>query len=303
MSRFALPGAELLGHDRKRAIVSFGVALTLFVVSFLAGSIAEWNGFTNDWFARFPLAVLASFVAIGVIAAGTAYWNGGLVSSWLVAFAAAFGWLSNVLIGEETALPEGVVAPLGLAGGIAVTLGTVGYAIGRYLRVRNTGNEKDALPEPLLRILLGDEPDQFISWGTRAGGLFVAAAALIYVTNPDASLAVRKFELVETFIPAGGLYAPFVFGTVAIPGWLAVATWPAYRGEGLLASWIILFGPFFGAWVTDDVLLGRLTGSGPLVDAVLVLLGASVLAVVLGTAGFVLGSGLRRAIERRRPAS
>ena len=303
MSRFALTGAELLGHDRKRAIVSFGVGLTLFVVSFLAGSIAESNGLTNDWFARFPLAVLASLVAIGVLAAGAAYWNGGLASSWFVAFAAAFGWLSNVLIGEDTALLEGVVAPLGLAGGIAVTLGTVGYAIGRYLRARNTGDGKGALPEPLLRILLGDEPDQLISWRTRTGGLFLAAAASIYVTSPDALFSIRTFELVEIFIPAGGLYAPFVFGTVAIPGWLAVATWPAYRSEGLLASWLLLFGPFFGAWVTDDVLLGRLTGSGPLVDAVLVLLGAFVLAVVLGTAGFVLGSGLRQAAEYRRPAS
>ena len=302
MSRFALTGAELLGHDRKRAIASFGVALTLFVVSFLAGSVAESNGFTNDWFARFPLAVLASFVAIGVLAAGTAYWNGGLASSWLVVFAAAFGWLSNVLIGEETTLLEGVVAPLGLAGGIAVTLGTVGYAIGRYLRVRNTGDEKDALPEPLLRILLGDEPDQLVSWGTRAGGLFLAAAASICVTSPDALFSIRTFELVGGLVPASGLSAPFVFGTVAIPGWLAVATWPAYRSEGLLASWILLFGPFFGAWVTDDVLLGRLTGSGPLVDAVLVLLGAFVLAVVLGTAGFVFGSGLRQVIGRRQPA-
>lgn len=301
MSRFALMGTELLGHHRKRTVVSFGVAVTLFVVSFLAGSIAESKGFSNDWFARFPLVVLASFVAIGVIAAGTAYWNDGLVSSWLVAFASAFGWLWQMLVGEETVLSGGVVAPLGLAAVIAVSLGTVGYAIGRYLRTRNTDDAKDALPGPLFRILLGNEPGQLVSWGTRASGLFLATAVLIYVTSPDASLAVRKFELVETFIPAGGLYAPFVFGTVAIPGWLAVATWPAYRSEGLLASWLLLFGPFFGAWVTDDVLLGRLTSS-PLVDAVLVLLGAFILAVVLGTVGFVLGSGLRRAIERRRPA-
>ncbi|PSP54722.1 hypothetical protein BRC82_09315 [Halobacteriales archaeon QS_1_67_19] len=300
MAFLALTDTELFGRDRSRTVVSVGVAIALFAGSSLAGGIAESSGVSNDWFARFPLAVLASLVAIGAIAAGTAYWNGGLVSSWLVAFASPFGWLSNVLVGAKPAFPEGVVAPLGLAGGIAVSFGTVGYAIGRYIRVRGTENGKNALPDPLLRILLGDEPDQFIRWGTRAGGLFVVAGALIYVTSPDTSLSVRTFEFP---IPAGGLNAPFVFGTVTIPAWIGTAMWPAYRNEGLLASWLLLFGPFFGAMLTDEVLVGRLTGSGLLVDGVLVLLGTFVLAVALGTVGFVLGSGLRRASENRRPAS
>lgn len=293
MARTPQMTVELLGRDRKRTIISIGVAIALFVIVFLVSAIAESRGLTNDWFARYPLAVLGFLVVIGAMAVGTAYWNSGLVPSWLVAFAPTFGWLWTVLVGNETAFPEGVAAPFGLAVIIAVPLGTVGYAVGRFLRLRNTEDGKDAFPEPSLGILLGDDPNQLVSWGTRAVALSLATAVLIYLTSPDV------ISSVGTIVPTGGLYAPFVLGPVAIPVWLAVAMWPAYRGEGLLASWMILFGPFFGAWLTDDVFLGRLTGSGLLVDAVLVLLGAFVLAVVLGTTGFVFGTGLRRAVERR----
>lgn len=291
MARTSQVTAALLGRDTNRTIISVGVALALFLIVFLIGTFAESRGLANDWFARFPLAVLGFLVGIGAVAVATAYWNSGLALSWLVAFAPTFGWLWTVLAGKETAFPEGVAAPLGLAVIIAVPLGTVGYAVGRFLRVRTTEEGKGTFPEPLLGILLGDDPNRSGSWGTRAVGLFLATAVLMYTTSPAVSSSVG------TFVPTGGLSAPFLLGPVAIPVWLAVAVWPAYRGGGLLASWMVLFGPFSGAWLTDDVFLGRLTGSGPLVDAVLVLLGAFVLAVGLGTTGFVLGTGLRRAVE------
>lgn len=279
----------LLGRDRRRTGVSVGVAVALFVLSLLGSSIAESSGLTNDWFARFPLAVLGFLVAIAAIAVGTAYWNSGLVSSWLVAFAPTFAWLWTVLVGEKTAFPEGVAAPFGLALAIAIPLGTIGYAAGRFLRICT--ENADAVPEPVLRILLGDEPDRLVSWGGRAIALFLATALLVYVSTLDGLSAAPV-------ISNGGLSAPFLLGPVAIPVWLALATWPAYRGNGLLVSWLVLFGPFFGTWLTDDVLLGRLTGSGLLVDGVLVLLGSFLLAVLLGTTGYVLGIGLRQATER-----
>lgn len=289
----------LLGRGRTRTLLSLGVALSLFLVTFHVVAINEARGWTHDWFAQFPLLVLLAIVATGAIAAGNAYWNDGLVVSWLLVFAPVLGWLWNVFVQPGPVFLDEVVVPLAWAGFAALVVGSVGHAVGRGLRL---GPRRDGEDEPsagLLRALVGGESRQPVTWGFRAGGLFLGVATVVYATRPGVAI-LDGLYLSELFIPVGVFDAPLVVGAAVIVGWLGLAAWPAYRNEGLFASWLVTFGPFFGATLTDFV-TSELSGSGPLVDVTLALLAALVFAGVLGTGGFALGRGLRRVVVQRPP--
>lgn len=261
------------------------------LVFFLLSDIARSRGWMVDWFARFPLVVLAVLLVGGSLAAGNAYWNDGVVLSWLLVFAPVVGWLWNVFVQEGNVFFDEAIVPLAWAVFTALVVGTVGYVTGRTVRGVEIRDGQESSTR-VLRTPVGDR-SQVARWGVLAGGLFVVTSSLIYVTRPFVQLPVEGVSLFELFFPTGVIVANILLGTAVILGWSGLASWPAYRNAGLLVSWGVLFGPMFGAILTTFV-MGGISGSGPLVDAALAFVAALVFAVILGTVGFLLGTTVRR---------
>lgn len=111
----------------------------------------------------------------------------------------------------------------------------------------------------------------------------------------------------EGLLPAFDLVAVLNDGTVVswfgCIGWLGLALWPAYRGDGVLVSCGVVLVPLFGAYLVYFPRFGQAgTPTNILTFAFVAALG---IALVLGTAGFVLGTGGRGAAsvwnENRAP--
>lgn len=289
----------LLGAERKRSIQAVGGALVLLQSVSALIALDE----SREWMAMFAgrihLVVLFVLVAGGGLAAGNAYWNSGLLLSWLLVFGLVFGWLWNTFVQAGTVFFHEAIIPVLWAVFAAVVVGTVGYAIGRSLRGSSIDEMEDDPSNWLLRVLLGVDHQQLVRWSLLAGGLFVTSASLIYVTHQFYPLPVEGVTLFEVFFAIGALNTNFLLGIVVVLGWLGLAMVPASRSAGLLVSWVLIFGPLFGASMTDWVLEG-ISGSGPLVDATFALVFALVFALILGTIGFLIGRGARLAFERRR---
>lgn len=290
MGRTSNATAALLGRDNTRTILSGGVVLALLILSFVAGLLFPLR-WLPEGFALIALVVIGVPVVFGTIAAANASWNGGIVLSWFLVFAPAFGWLmSNAFTQAGPIGIDRIALPLGVAVFAASVVGTIGYAVGR-LRVRGTRGA-DEVSDLILRLLVGDESSRPAAWGVRAGVLFFGTGLLIYLTRPGVPLPLDELYFREILIPLEVLDDPFAVAVVVIAGWTGLAMWPAYRKEGLLLSWLVTFGPLFGASLADFVLDG-ISGSGPLVDASFAFLLALVHTVLIGTCGFVLGRGLR----------
>lgn len=299
MPRSSTVTVALLGSDEKRSIRVLGVALALLLNVYFLTTMAEKRGWLSVIDGQIHFVVLFVLVVGGGLAAGNAYWNDGLALSWLLAFALVFGWLWNVFVQEGTVFFDEAIVPLAWAAFTALVVGTVGYSIGRSLRGFPIRDTEDEPSDWLLRVLVGDDLSRAGRWGIVAGVLFLVASGLIYATYPIFLLPVEGVTLFELFFPTGVLAASTLLGAIVVLGWMGLAMWPAYRNAGLLVSWGLLFGPMFGASLTDFVLDG-ISGSGPFVDATFAFLAALIFALILGTGGFVLGRGLRRLISRRR---
>lgn len=282
--------SALFGQVRHRTFLVSGAAVVLFFVAFSSGTIAE----TRGWEVLIHFVVLFLLVVGGAVAAGNAYWNDGLFGSCFLVFCLAFGWLWTVFVQQGTVSFAEAFPPFAWAVFAALVVGTVGYVVGRRLRdplPRDTGDEPTGW---LLGVLVGFHTDRSGIWGPLAIGLFLVAGGLIYGTRPFFPLPVEGVSLIEVFTVVGVFVASIPVGTTVFLGWLGLAAWPAYRNEGLLVSWGLLLGPLFGAIVVDFVTSG-MTGN-PIIDATLAFLLALVLAVSIGTCGFVLGRGLRRTV-------
>lgn len=294
MSRGSILTDALLGRDDARAGIAFSVGIALFLVFFLMSTIGESQRWMEGWFGRFSIfVVLGVLIVGGGIAAGNAYWNDGLVLSWFLVFGPVFGWLWNWFVQEGSVFFHEAIVPVLWAVFTALVVGTIGYVIGRIphgFPSRDTGTESTGW---LLRVLVGKNPMRSARWGLLAGVLFVIAGGLTYVTRPYLSLPVEGVDLVELFFPPGVLAANTLLGVLTIFAWMGLAMWPAYRNAGLFVSCGLVFGPISGALLIDFV-VGGLSSSGPLVDATFALLAALILAVILGTGGFILGIGFRR---------
>ncbi|MEE6208748.1 hypothetical protein U3A55_01060 [Salarchaeum sp. III] len=108
----------------------------------LGGSLlyfAALNAFTGySWPVHLALWWEGYAVLLGALVVVQAYATEALLVSWAVSFAAVFGLVMNyggiALTGEPPALPE--LLGLGLVGGClaALTIGTLGFAVGAALR-------------------------------------------------------------------------------------------------------------------------------------------------------------------------
>lgn len=234
-----------------------------------------------------------AFVVVvgGGLAVWNAYWNDGLLLSWLLVFSLVTPWLLHYN------LHLGIYEPFVSAGYVTVALvsGTIGYLLGiwgRRYRLRDT--------EPMgshgLTVVFGAAPDSTARWSFVVSGLFLIAAALLLGAGPYRSVLVSLVYPVALFYPIGTITAEAILGVGIIVGWVMVALWPAYRGNGVLVSWSVLFAPMFGVLLAYSLVDSFFTTdvTGTVVDAVVsAALVAGATAVILGALGFVGGALLR----------
>lgn len=291
----------LLGRDTNKSLLAFGLATVLLLGVYLLGAIGEGQGWIFEFGQLLPQFVLVVFVVGGAVAAGNAYWNDGLVLSWFLVFGPVLAWLWIVWVQGAVSF-EIAIVPVAFASLAALVAGTLGYVVGRVINGRT---DSESWYEPtgwLVRVLVGQVPARTVGWWALAGGLFVLASVLFYTTDPLLPLPIVGVSLIALFIPVGALAADLATGVVAVLAWMGLAAWPAYRREGLLVSWGLLFAPGFGAMLIHYA-VGDRSGGGPWFDAVVALLYASSIALLLGTGGYLLGSGLRWIADRNRPSA
>jgi hypothetical protein len=236
---------------------------------------------------RLYIPVAVTLVLGGAVAAWNASWNDGLLMSWLFVSGPVCGWLWNGFVQSRTLSLGVVLVPVGFGALAGVVVGTLGYAIGRLL----LGDDGTGSPG-IMDVLVGRDPAEARRWWLTACGLFVIVTGSVVALGPDSPTPIRGVTLLELVLPLGTVRDNAVIGVFVILGWLGVASWPAYRRVGLLASWGIVFGPIFGAVLTAFVLDG-ISGSGAAMDATLAVVAALVVAVVLGSGGYLLGTVVR----------
>jgi len=263
------------GVDGTRSHIAFGIAVAVPAVVILLGVFTASRpiGFLADAVHSLRLTsasppaanVLGTFGPIaalvfavgGTMAALNAYWNDGLAASWALA------------VGVAASLFWPVLALMALGAAWGVAAGTVGYALGRAFRLWRADARWDDLDNPLLWRLLGLHPGQTISWGLVAAVLTLVAFAITSTRLPHlADPETRTF---------------LVIGVGAV-----LATVAVYANGGLLVGWAAAFAPVFGAGVATTA---EPTLPGTLLSA---FLGATLLAVVVGTVCYTLGTNLRR---------
>lgn len=133
------------------------------------------------------------------------------------------------------------------------------------------------------------------SWSYTKRWIFIATGLLILSTGYTLNTGTFIEPL---FYPPGAIAAKPAMGLVFLLIWIGLTAWPAYQNEGLLGSWAVMFGPIAGALTWNWIIRG-ISGGGPLTDAALAALAAAMLALTIGTVGFLVGVALRRNTTRQ----
>lgn len=255
----------LLGRDRRTTAWALGTAAALaaagVVVVLLGAARVE------------PLAPLGAAVVAGT-AAAHARRNDGLLAGWLVVFVPSFAWLAAFPVATGRPGPPAVVVGRAALGAVAAAtlLGTPAHAAGRVGRyLRGPASRTD-------RLLLGRTPRSTAAWLAGGGSVAVVVAVLSAVLH--ALGAERRFA-----VAVGDAFVAVV--VLALVGAVAVQ---AYRNQGLLVGWVLVYLPVaaagFPGLVTDlpGDPVGRVLFLGLVVLAI---------AALLGSVGTVLGIGAR----------
>lgn len=151
----------------------------------------------------------------------------------------------------------------------------------------------------LFRLFIRDDLAQARRWGGIAAALFVISGTVVAVASPSFPLLIEGLHLLEFFWPISIFATDTAFGTIVILGWVGLAMWPAYRKAGVLVSWSLLVSPMWGALLTGMVLYNE-PGGGVSVGQPFWLFMCLIIAISLGTCGFLLGTGLRRILAWNR---
>ena len=283
----------LFGRRTGRTRRTLGVAITIFLCTFLIGVYAR-----GRWMQAVMETTLQPVLFVILVGGGltiwNAYWNDGLLMSWLLMFSLVTPWLIHYN------LQLGIYWPFVSAGYVtlALVVSTVGYLIGVGFRRVSLGETEEGVAKSFPAVF-GSASGQTTRWFLLSSGLFVVPAGLVYVAGPYRSLLVSIVYPVALFYPIGDVTGRAVIGVGLILGWTGVATWPAYRGNGLLVSWGVLFAPMFGTILSYSLLetFSASDLSSSVVDAVLIATLVSVtISVILRTLGFVIGVLFRRTV-------
>lgn len=293
----SVSGETLFGRQRDRTRLTLGLATAIFIGMVLIGTYARGRWMQDVMRATTEPVVFVILVG-GGLTIWNAYWNDGLLLSWLLLFSLITPWLIHYN------LQFGIYEPFVSAGYVtlAFIVSTSGYLIGVGVRHATRDDTSRGVAERYAAVL-SSTPRQTARWLLLVSGLVVIPAVLVYVAEPYRLELVSVVYPVVLFYPIGDLTVRTVIGVGLIMGWIGIATWPAYRGYGVIMSWGVLFAPMFGTILTYSLLepfFGPdLTPS--IVDDVLIAALVSVpLAVILGALGFVTGVLIRRAVATQQ---
>lgn len=238
--------------------------------------------FVTDVDALWPLPLAASGAVLLVgLAAIEAYYNEGLLVAWLLAFAAALpAFVVHRPRGRPYAVtPETTPVAVATAGGVALALGTVGFAIGVAARRRRERASTSRF-EPSTTVL----PTTFLGRDVGVSARWVTAA-------------VGEFVVVFVGVWTGLL--PFGFGlggevglTVLLVLMAGPAALHAVRNSGLLVCWTLAFAPLFGVFLALQ--LGATMEPAPSRPVLFALGSSALFSIPVGTVGFLLGLITRR---------
>ncbi|WP_117593030.1 hypothetical protein [Haloprofundus halophilus] len=132
-------------------------------------------------------------------------------------------------------------------------------------------------------LFVGDEPRQMGRWLLITLGLSALIVGTVAVTGPRSILLTISHPLFV--IPV----SPAV-GSLLTVGWITIAAVPGYYGDGLVASWLLLFCLLVSGPLADEVLFfSMMEGSKVFVTAT-----AVTTSVILGTVGYFVGRAVRR---------
>lgn len=273
----------LLGRDdrlaRRLLALAAGSAVAVWALATATGATGTVEITVGDATLRIGRTTV---FAVGTLlllasAATVAYLNDGVVVSWAATFAPAFGYLVALFDPETTGGVAGVLAQAAFwAVFVAAALGSVGYAVGRGLRERrgDTPSESDTV----WCLLVGRDRAATRQVLVVAAGLFLSTLAVLEI------LVVTGTGMALSTDGPGGAIA-------ALLALVALAALQAYRNDGLVLSWTVVFAP------TYAFVLHSFAGSATQPLVVTVIYAAELAAVatlLLGTGGFLVGAGARR---------
>lgn len=270
--------AGLVGRDARRtAVVGGGVALLAFV-TLLRGPVSAVAGLLGatapPGLGGHELGYLVVVPTSAVVAAASARWNDGVATSVVAVFVPSWAWQYGSFAAAGVVGP-GAFDAAGIPALVAVPVGALAYLMGRLgLDVRSEG------VNPTVHVLVGD---------STVSTLGCLAAATIGVLVAAVAVATDTTWLGAVVPATDGSVVVRVGTTVA---WvLIVATFTA-RGGGLLAAWCVAGVP----WLAVEGAVLLLRDGGVDVSGFLgtVAFPGTILALVLGTGGYVLGGGIAR---------
>lgn len=286
-SRYA---EALVGRERSRSArgfaAGFGVFLLALVFSWGIDQVVDlWWG--HGW--------LIGLVVILPLVGAYAYWNDGLlVGLWLAATTAfAMYW------GFAGAPPlTGHLVLWGLSGWTLITAmpyGVMGYIGGRMLwRRRHQAADTDPASAWLVDLLAGRDLRRSGWLLALAIGLLVAGFGLMLVVHEpwDVAALQRQLAIRDYFRLADLLHLRTEWRYIALLAWIGLPAALAFWNDGYVPIWVLVFGGAYGVNVGN-----RFTQDPDLVQAIFdPLLQVLVHAFFLGTIGFGIGAGLRRAV-------
>jgi hypothetical protein len=204
--------------------------------------------------------------------------DGGLLSSCLLVTTPFSSWL--VLYYFDAARPASTVILVAILSVlVGPIVGTVSHAVGQLLRTRRTGDEWQDTIGPVVETIVGPTAKRTGYWALFAGILLISATVVV----------VSRLAPVSVFLPVGAMGESPLLGGIVTGVYVGLTAIPGYRDEGLLSSWLLLFGPVF-VGVTAEAVVDQFGSVPILVDAATYGIYGLVLALTVGTSGYVFGS-------------
>lgn len=195
--------------------------------------------FLTDLNTLWPLSLRPSgAVGLVALAAVVAYYNEGIVPTWLLAFAGTLPPLVFHPPRGPTFSVTPATAPVAVlhAGAAAVGLGTLGFAAGAALG-RRRDRRRGERYVPSAAVL----PTLFVGRGRRRAARWLAVG----VAEIGVVFGVAWFGLLPFGIGGAGLVGiALLLGLMFVP-----AAWSAARNRGLIVSWALAFAPVFGVFL------------------------------------------------------
>lgn len=276
----------LFGPGRTQALRTLAITFAVFVIVAGLGVTVKVGDWVPEAFVSVtPTAVGISLVVVlfGCLGAGiSASRNGGLLESWLFVLAPLAAWL--FVYQYDAAHPLSTVVVVTAVALLTVPFaGTVAHTVGRLAQLHKAGDTWPDSTGPVLRFLIGPSPKRTGQWGLLAATLFIIAVG---------GVMWDQFPIL-LFFPFGAIAGAPLLGTGVTLAWVGLAVIPGYRNEGLLSSWVLIFGPIFGGVVTISA-TDQFMQLPLLVDAATTGVYVLVLALIVSVIGFLLGTFLRR---------